>query len=94
MPIERPLIKIKPISQKIKLILQKIKPILRPRNRPLRKKPINLTLIRLAPEYRKMLLQSEQTGQKSMKIEARLRHLLIPWDLRQTKAGPSRGNQG
>ena len=36
----------------------------------------------------------EQTAQKSMKIEARSKNLLIPWDLRQTKVGPSRGSQG
>jgi hypothetical protein len=87
LPIKRPLIKTKPISQKIK-------PILLPHKHPFRERPINLTLIRLAPEYQKMPLRLEQTAQKSMKIEARSKNLLIPWDLRQTKVGPSRGSQG
>ncbi len=74
--------------------IAKIKPILLPHKHPFRERPINLTLIRLAPEYQKMPLRLEQTAQKSMKIEARSKNLLIPWDLRQTKVGPSRGSQG
>lgn len=31
---------------------------------------------------------------KINEIEARSKNLLIPWDLRQTKVGPSRGSQG
>ena len=87
LPIKRPLIKTKPISQKIK-------PILLPHKHPFRERPINLTLIRLAPEYQKNATAIGTNRSKINENRSKIKELADSLGFKTDESGTITGQSG